>query len=97
MAIVTNSSGDKPEHVYNIHRLLKPAATLDPIYAAHTGKFKALKDMLIEDLDTFIAPLRERRAALEANSNSILATGAIRANEIATNTLTTVKKAIGVL
>lgn len=61
MSIVTDSSGERPANVYAIHRLLKSEAELAPIYEAKKGKYKDLKEALIEDLESFIAPMRERR------------------------------------
>ncbi len=100
MGIVTDSSGDVPVNVYNIHRLLKTEAELAPLYDANKGKYKALKEALIEDLDAFIKPMRERRAVLakdEAAVMEILKHGAIKANEKASKKLIEVKKIIGVL
>jgi tryptophanyl-tRNA synthetase len=64
MSIVTDSSGDRPEHVYAIHRLLKSAKELDSLYDSHKGRYGDLKKLLIADLEAFIAPLREKRASL---------------------------------
>lgn len=97
MSIVTDSTGERPEHVYAIHRLIKSAQELAPMYEANKGNYKALKEALIEDLDAFIKPLRERRAALnESEVKSILARGAERAREIASNKLADVRKKVGV-
>lgn len=99
MSIVTDSGGDIPANVYNIHRLLKTEAELKPLYDAHKGKYKALKEALIEDLDTFIKPMRERRAEYAKNPDkvaAILAEGAVRAKKIADIKLSAIKKAIGV-
>ena len=60
MSIVTDSSGDTPQNVYAIHRLLKSEQELAPLYEEHKGKYKALKEALIDDLDAFIAPMRTR-------------------------------------
>ena len=64
MAIVTDSSGGRPENVYALHTLIKSDEELAPLYQEHEGKYKALKEALIEDLDIFIAPMRERYEAL---------------------------------
>lgn len=100
MSIVTDSGSDIPVNVYNIHKLLKSEAELKVIYDANKGKYKILKESLIEDLDVFIKPLREKRAELEKNIEqikAILADGAIRAKQRADAKLLTVKKNIGVL
>lgn len=99
MSIVTDSSGDRPQNVYAIHLLFRTEAELAPLYEEHKGKYKALKDALIEDIDAFIAPLRERRSALANDPTavrSILADGATQAREVAGAKMVEVKKAIGV-
>ncbi len=99
MSIVTDSSDDGiPIHVYNIHKLLKTEAELKLIYEEHKGKYKALKEILIEDLDAFIAPLRERRAALAADMDfvrDVLVDGIKKAQEVAGAKMTEVKKLCG--
>lgn len=72
MSIVTDSSSEKPMHVYNIHRLLKTAEELAPLYEEHKGKYKALKEALIDDLDAFIAPLRNRREELAKDMKNVI-------------------------
>jgi tryptophanyl-tRNA synthetase len=99
MAIVTDSSGDRPENVYAIHRLLKSEEELAPLYEAHQGKYKALKDALIEDLENFISPLRERRAAIASDKGSVLKVleaGGKRAHEQAEKKMNNVREKIGV-
>ena len=61
MAIVTDSSGERPENVYAIHSLLKSKDELEKLYTEKKGKYKDLKEALIADLITFIKPLRDRR------------------------------------
>lgn len=97
MSIVTDSSGDRPEHVYAIHRLFKTDTELAPLYAANQGKYKALKDALVEDIDTFIAPRRAVRATItDADVAAVLADGVARAKAVATPTLDKVRRAIGI-
>jgi len=62
MSIVTDSSGDRPENVYAIHSLIRDKDSLDTLYEEKKGKYKDLKEALIEDLKAFIAPMREKRA-----------------------------------
>src|SRR3989344_704551 len=57
MSIVTDSSGGRPENVYAIHKLVRSETELAPIYAEHEGNYKKLKEMLIEDLDPYLAPI----------------------------------------
>lgn len=82
MSIVTDSSGERPENVYAIHRVLKSEAELAPLYEAHKGKYKALKDALVEDIEAVIAPMRMRRDAVtDAEAKRILDDGSARARE----------------
>jgi len=93
-------SDGMPANVYAIHKLFKTEAELKPLYEANKGKYKALKDALIEDVDAFIRPLREKRAKLAKDSkiiSEVLAVGAKRANEVAECKLLQIKKTIGVL
>ncbi|MEK7646549.1 MAG: tryptophan--tRNA ligase [Patescibacteria group bacterium] len=100
MGIVTDSGSDIPTNVYSIHKLFKSEADLKPLYETNKGKYKILKETLIEDIDAFVAPLREKRAELAKESGlveRVLAQGAVKANERAQAKLIQVKKAIGVL
>jgi tryptophanyl-tRNA synthetase len=102
MSIVTDSSGDRPENVYAIHKVLyeqtgRPLAELDALYEEHKGKYKALKDALTADLDTFIAPMREKRASItDTQIKEVLAAGAVKAHAISSATLTRVREAVGI-
>jgi tryptophanyl-tRNA synthetase len=99
MSIVTDSSDDRPENVYAIHRLLKSEDELAPLYIENAGKYKALKEALIEDLDTFIAPMRERYEELKQNPESIseiLKAGGEVARTTAEAKMKIVRQAIGV-
>ncbi len=100
MSIVTDSGSDLPVNVYSIHKLFKSESELKPLYEANKGKYKALKDALIEDLEAFIKPLRERRALLaldQSKVTEVLKEGSRKANERASNKMRAVKEAIGVL
>lgn len=99
MGIVTDSAGDRPENVYAIHRLFKSEEELAPLYEEHKGKYKALKDALIADLKTFIAPLRERRKQLADDTDyvlDVLKEGGSRAKQKAEKKMDAVREAIGV-
>ncbi|PIR40329.1 MAG: tryptophan--tRNA ligase, partial [Candidatus Zambryskibacteria bacterium CG10_big_fil_rev_8_21_14_0_10_34_34] len=61
LSIVTDSDGEVPKNVFAIHSLIKPEKELKKIYEENKGKYKVLKDILIEDLKNFIGPLRESR------------------------------------
>jgi len=100
MSIVTDSSGDIPTNVYNIHKLFRSEGELKTLYDANKGKYKVLKEALIEDIDAFMKPLRERRDELAGDMDSvrrILEDGAIKAREVADEKLFAVKTAIGVI
>lgn len=99
MSIVTDSGAGLPEHVFAIHKLLRPESELRPIYEAKAGKYKELKDMLVDDLEKFIAPFRERRKQLERNlprALKILKKGGQRAKKMAEKKMDEVKAKIGV-
>jgi tryptophanyl-tRNA synthetase len=97
MGIVTDSSGERPENVYAIHKLFRSEAELTSLYEEHKGKYKNLKDALIEDLDAHIAPMRERRSGVtDAEVGRILADGANKACEVSSVTMKAVRDAIGI-
>jgi tryptophanyl-tRNA synthetase len=98
MGIVTDSSGDLPINVYNIHKLFKSEGDLKALYSIKNN-YKNIKEALIEDIDSFIRPLREKRASIQDNIpfvEKILEEGATRAGHVAHQKLSTVKKNIGV-
>jgi tryptophanyl-tRNA synthetase len=104
MSIVTDSGGPEadgmPRNVYNIHKLFRPESDLKALYDTNKGKYKVLKETLIEDIDTFIKPMRLRRAKLALDEETvleILREGGQRANEKASKKLLEVKRAIGVI
>ncbi len=99
MSIVTDSSGERPENVYAIHKLVKNERDLDALYEEHRGKYKALKEALIEDLDAFIAPMRERYHELASDPRTVsdvLEHGGQLARERANRKIEEVRRAVGV-
>jgi len=99
MGIVTDSGGDKPEHVYAMHRLLKSEAELAPLYESNRGKYKALKEALIEDLDAYFDPMRERRQAFAEEPEKvkeILRAGSEKARTVAEAKMKQVRAKVGV-
>ncbi len=97
MSIVTDSSGERPANVYAIHQLLKPQEELAPLYEEHRGNYKALKEALIEDLDSFVAPMRAKRANLSrAVIRGVLEEGAAKARERAAAKMKDVRQKVGV-
>jgi tryptophanyl-tRNA synthetase len=98
MGIITDSTGTHPEHVYAIHKLLRSESELKELYDNYAGNYKALKEMLIEDLESFIAPLREKRADItEADVEKVLQHGGEQARAYAEHKMEDVRKKIGVL
>ncbi|MBP6884308.1 MAG: tryptophan--tRNA ligase [Candidatus Pacebacteria bacterium] len=100
MSIVTDSSGEVPQNVYAIHRLLKTESELAPLYDSNKGKYKALKDALIEDLKLFIAPKRALYLELQANPHvveKILMDGSALVKEQAHKKMMLIKEAVGLI
>lgn len=97
MSIVTDSGSDRPENVHAIHKLIRSEADLAALYDEYKGKYKALKDALIEDLDAYIAPMREKYLALsdETELTRILEKGATSARVHARAKMAIVRKSIG--
>lgn len=108
MAIVTDSGNAAdiesgkisgiPEHVYNIHRLVRDKNSLDALYSANKGKYKVLKDALIEDLIAFITPLRERRAEIAKDPEAVkrmLADNGEKARALTADTVAKFRKIVG--
>ncbi len=97
MSIVTDSSGERPEHVYAIHRLFKTDAELEPLYKANKGNYKNLKDALIEDLDAFIAPMREKRNSIsDEDVKKVIEEGSAKARTLAAAKMADVRNKLGV-
>jgi tryptophanyl-tRNA synthetase len=97
MSIVTDSSGDKPVHVHAIHSHFRAPESLEVLYEEHKGKYKALKDALIEDIDALIAPMREKRDAItEDDVRKVLKEGAEKARAVASAKMADVRTKIGI-
>lgn len=102
MSIVTDSSGERPENVYNIHKVIyralgKNLTELDALYHEHTGKYKILKDTLVEDIETVVAPMREKRAGVsDGEVLAILKDGNEKAKTVAGAKMQAIRKAIGI-
>ncbi len=103
MSIVTDSGspeeGKLPQNVYNIHKLLKSEDELKSLYDENKGKYKVLKEALIEDLKNFIRPMREKREQLAGDTETvleILKEGGKRAKAKAEKKMEQVREAIGV-
>ena len=97
MAIVTDSSGDVPANVYAIHKLYKTEAELAPLYEANKGKYKALKEALIEDIDALASPMRVKRDSItDEDVKKVLKEGGDKARVIASAKMSNVRQKIGV-
>lgn len=97
MSIVTDSSGERPEHVYAIHKLFKSESQLETLYAENRGKYKALKDALVEDIDAFVSPMREKRASIsDEQVKEVLANGLENAHTISNETMQHVRQLVGI-
>ncbi len=99
MGIVTDSEADIPENVHALHTLFRTESELKDIYETNKGKYKALKEALLEDIDAFIAPLREKRALLEKDIDSVRAVleqGGKRARMRAEEKMEEVRQIIGI-
>ncbi len=97
MSIVTDSSGERPQNVYAIHALFRTGEDLETLYTEHAGKYKNLKEALIEDVEALVAPMREKRTALtEADVKQVLQSGAERARERARAKMADVRTKIGI-
>lgn len=97
MSIVTDSEGEVPENVYAIHTLFRTKEELSSIYTENKGRYGDLKKILIEDIEAFIAPMRERRESItDEDVKKVLADGASRAKAISNATIARVRAAIGI-
>jgi tryptophanyl-tRNA synthetase len=97
MSIVTDSSGESPTNVYAIHQLLRDRESLGEIYTANKGKYKALKEALIEDIEALVGPMRERRDQIsDDHVKKVLKEGSDKAREYASKKMADVRQKIGV-
>jgi len=97
MCIVTDSSGERPENVYQIHKLFKSEAELAALYEEKKGKYKDLKEALAADIESFIAPMRAKRDAItDEDVKQILKDGAEKARAMASLKMADVRTKVGV-
>ncbi len=98
MSIVTDSSGERPENVFAIHKLFRSEAELLPLYEANKGSYKALKDALLEDIEVMVAPMREKRAGISDEMvMEVLKAGGEAARQQASTKMQTVRQKIGII
>lgn len=97
MSIVTDSSGERPENVYAIHKLYKSEEELAIIYDNNKGNYKALKEALIEDIEAHVAPMREiYENTTDEEVIRKLKEGGEKAREIASKKMDEVREKVGV-
>lgn len=97
MSIVTDSSGETPENVYAIHKLLRSESALKDLYETNKGSYKILKEALIEDIESLVVPMREKRASItDEDVKNVLQAGGEKARTIAEAKMTEVKSKLGV-
>jgi tryptophanyl-tRNA synthetase len=100
MSIQTDSDGDFPKHVFNIHKLYRDESELKAFYDENKNNYKALKEELADNICSFMQDAQERRNELEKNPDEVikvLQEGAEKAKTIASKKMEIVKKAIGIL
>ncbi len=102
MSIVTDSSGERPQHVYNIHNVIyralgKSQSDLVTLYEDHKGKYKILKYILVEDIETVVGPMREKRNTItDEEVKELLEKGAKKARAVSKEKMETIRKAVGI-
>ncbi len=107
MSITTDSKGvtdpKNPEtcNVFALHKLFskEDLNILDRKYREGKIGYKESKELLVANVQRFIAPLREKRKKFAANENyvlDVLKKGGEKAREIAENKMVDVRKKIGV-
>lgn len=97
MSIVTDSNAESPVNVYAIHALFRDRDYLSSLYKTNKGKYKALKEALIEDIETLVAPMREKRAGISDDDvRRVLTEGAEKARAIASTKMRDVRQKVGV-
>ena len=100
MSIVTDSSQDVPKNVYEIHKLVRSEEELKKLYEEKKGKYKELKEELINDLKSLIAPMRERRAEWVSRSDEvekIMIEGGKKMREVVHQKMIEVRSKVGLI
>lgn len=106
MGIVTHTQNGTsfklPLNVFGIHKLVKRPEQMEELvhmYEDNLGNFKRLKELLIDDLDAYFAPIRAKYEELQANPSTVdevLARGRAEARAVSEAKMEQVRKAIGV-
>jgi tryptophanyl-tRNA synthetase len=101
----TEPNSEMPEYIQNVFQLLNLVSSEEVVssftknYNECSIRYGDLKKQLAEDMVTFIAPIRERAQALQADESQIqkiLKEGAEKARESASKTIAEARKAIGI-
>jgi tryptophanyl-tRNA synthetase len=101
----TEMNSEMPEYIQNVFQLLNLVSSKETIdtftntYNDCTIRYGDLKKQLAEDMVAFIAPIRERAQALQADESQIqkiLKEGAEKARESAAKTIAEARIAIGI-
>ncbi len=96
MGIVTNSSEGKPEVLHAIHKNFRAESELEAPYTKGNN-FKELKDMLIEDIEALIAPMRTKRDSISDDDvRRVLKDGSDKARGYASKKMVDVRQKIGI-
>ncbi len=105
-AVTATDAKGKSKGVENLFVLLREFGSKDQIqffenaHLENTIKFSELKDVIAEDISNFFAPFREKRKGLLQNPDIIaraLTEGAEKARDTARETMSEVKKKIGLI
>ena len=97
MGIVTDSTGERPENVFSIHKLFRPESEIVNLYEENKGSYKTLKEALLDDIEKLITPMREKRESItDEEIKSVLKEGAEKARARASAKMVEVRKKIGV-
>lgn len=98
MSIVTDSTGERPQNVYAIHKLFRNSEYLENLYEEKKGKYKDLKEALLNDILEFVKPMRERRDYFANNPqivSDIMEKGNQKAKSIAEAKMKIVRERVG--
>lgn len=94
---ITEGSFLRPINLFRIHSLFKTKEELLDLYGNNQNNYKALKEALIEDIDAYFAPMREKRAALTHEAViQVLKDGAELARVQAKKKMAEVREKVGV-
>lgn len=96
MGVVTNSSEGKPEVLFAIHKNFRAESELEAPYTKGNN-FKELKEMLIEDIEALIAPMRAKRDSISDDDvRRVLKDGSDKARDYASEKMQDVRAKIGI-